>query len=172
MASTSVLSQQSLHSVRENEVGDLGITSSSNGGTAGGRLEGRFDAGSMDTSRGASPEPPSLRDSISGTTAVGLPPNASTLSSTTSRGEPGEFFVEPEWQRVTGRWSRREEGLLQEMKRILDEDLREMPPFPEVVGERRMLRFLRYWKTLLRVEKIDTECTCEICWRTCANFFP
>lgn len=166
MASTSVLSQQSLHSVRENEGGDLGITSSNNRGTGGGRLERCFDAGSMDTNRGASPEPASIRDSVSGTTAVGLPPNASTLSSTTSRGEPGEFFVEPEWQRATGRWSRREEALLQEMKTILDEDLREAPPFPEVVGERRMLRFLRYWKTLLRLEQVDTV------WRTWANFFP
>lgn len=46
-------------------------------------------------------------------------------------------------QRAPGRWSRHEEKLLREMKEIMAEDLRCHPPFPEVVGSRRMLRFLR-----------------------------
>lgn len=55
----------------------------------------------------------------------------------------GEFFVEPEWQRAAGRWTRFEEGLLTEMKAELQNDLKTAPPFLEVVGTRRMLRFLR-----------------------------
>lgn len=55
----------------------------------------------------------------------------------------GEFFVEPEWQRVPGRWAKFEDKLLREMKAELEEDLRAAPPFPEVIGSRRMLRFLR-----------------------------
>ncbi|CAN0168264.1 unnamed protein product, partial [Ectocarpus sp. 12 AP-2014] len=55
----------------------------------------------------------------------------------------GELFVEPEWQRAAGRWTRFEEGLLTEMKVELQDDLKAAPPFPEVVGTRRMLRFLR-----------------------------
>ncbi|CAN0534748.1 unnamed protein product, partial [Ectocarpus sp. 8 AP-2014] len=47
------------------------------------------------------------------------------------------------WQRAAGRWTRFEEGLLREMKAELQDDLRAAPPFPEVVGTRRMLRFLR-----------------------------
>eukprot|EP00903_Cladosiphon_okamuranus_P011122 g10498.t1 len=58
-------------------------------------------------------------------------------------GRGGEFFVEPEWQRVPGRWAKFEDKLLREMKAELDEDLRAAPPFPEVIGSRRMLRFLR-----------------------------
>lgn len=50
-------------------------------------------------------------------------------------------------QREPGRWSRYEERLLREMKEIIAEDLRRHPPFPEVVGSRRMLRFLR-WEML------------------------
>ena len=56
----------------------------------------------------------------------------------------GEFSGEPEWQRAAGRWTKREQRLLREMKALLEEDLRAAPPFPEVVGSRRMLRFLRY----------------------------
>ena len=56
----------------------------------------------------------------------------------------GEFSGEPEWQRAPGRWTKREEHLLREMKALVEEDLRAAPPFPEVVGSRRMLRFLRY----------------------------
>eukprot|EP00904_Undaria_pinnatifida_P007285 jgi/Undpi1/3687/HiC_scaffold_16.g07057.m1 len=55
----------------------------------------------------------------------------------------GEFSGEPEWQRAPGRWTKREEHLLREMKALVEEDLRAAPPFPEVVGSRRMLRFLR-----------------------------
>ncbi|CAM9365698.1 unnamed protein product, partial [Discosporangium mesarthrocarpum] len=54
-----------------------------------------------------------------------------------------EFFVEPEWQRAPGRWSKWETRMIREMKILLDEDIRKAPPFPEVVGSRRMLRFLR-----------------------------
>lgn len=60
-----------------------------------------------------------------------------------SSGSGGEFFAEPEWQRVPGRWAKFEDKLLREMKAELQEDLRAAPPFPEVVGSRRMLRFLR-----------------------------
>jgi len=62
---------------------------------------------------------------------------------TESGGSVGEYFAEPEWQRVPGRWSKFEEKLLKEMKADLQEDLRAAPQFPEVVGSRRMLRFLR-----------------------------
>lgn len=58
-------------------------------------------------------------------------------------GRGGEFFAEPEWQRVPGRWAKFEDTLLREMKAELQEDLRAAPPFPEVIGTRRMLRFLR-----------------------------
>ncbi|CAM9169952.1 unnamed protein product, partial [Phaeothamnion confervicola] len=51
--------------------------------------------------------------------------------------------VEPAWQRVPGRWEEQDAELLMEMKVILAEDLRQSPPFPEVVGQRCMLRFLR-----------------------------
>lgn len=61
----------------------------------------------------------------------------------------GEYFAEPEWQRAPGRWSKREESLLREMKALLEDDLRAAPPFPEVVGSRRMLRFLR-WEEIER----------------------
>lgn len=60
------------------------------------------------------------------------------------RASAGEFFVEPEWQRAPGRWTCREETLLREMKEIMGDNLRRHPPFPEVVGSRRMLRFLRW----------------------------
>ncbi|CAM9904255.1 unnamed protein product, partial [Chrysoparadoxa australica] len=42
-----------------------------------------------------------------------------------------------------GRWSSLEVGKLEEMKVILAEELEREPRFPEVVGERRLLRFLR-----------------------------
>lgn len=54
------------------------------------------------------------------------------------------FYGEPEWQRAPGRWPKWELAKLQEMKMLLEDDLRTSPPFPEVVGSRRMLRFLRY----------------------------
>lgn len=68
---------------------------------------------------------------------------AKTIGSNDGAGSDGEFLVEPEWQRVPGRWAKFEDKLLREMKAELQEDLRAAPPFPEVVGSRRMLRFLR-----------------------------
>lgn len=70
-------------------------------------------------------------------------PAAHTANSNGSGGSGGEFFAEPEWQRVPGRWTKFEDKLLRQMKADLQEDLRAAPPFPEVIGSRRMLRFLR-----------------------------
>ncbi|CAN0106692.1 unnamed protein product, partial [Ectocarpus fasciculatus] len=86
----------------------------------------------------AAPPPPPGEDkskrSSSSSTGGGASANAARR---------GEFFAEPEWQRAAGRWTKFEEGLLGEMKAELQDDLRAAPPFPEVVGTRRMLRFLR-----------------------------
>lgn len=57
---------------------------------------------------------------------------------------PPFFYGEPEWQRAPGRWPKWELAKLHEMKTLMEDDLRTAPPFPEVVGSRRMLRFLRY----------------------------
>ena len=69
--------------------------------------------------------------------------SSSRVGGVESGGTGGEYFAEPEWQRVPGRWTKFEEKLLREMKAELQEDLRAVPQFPEVVGSRRMLRFLR-----------------------------
>lgn len=91
-----------------------------------------------DSSSGSgSPEPRSLPRVVEN-----IDP-ASTATRDHHRRRDGEFIAEPEWQRAAGRWSKREESLLREMKLLLEEDLRAAPPFPEVVGSRRMLRFLR-----------------------------
>lgn len=76
-------------------------------------------------------------------TATALAPAETAHSNGRRDTSGGEFFAEPEWQRVPGRWAKFEDKLLREMKAELQEDLRAAPPFPEVVGSRRMLRFLR-----------------------------
>ena len=40
-------------------------------------------------------------------------------------------------------WSEKDREGLKEIRRVLDKELKEHPPFPEVVGDRRLLRFLR-----------------------------
>ena len=42
-----------------------------------------------------------------------------------------------------GKWTTNEEILLAEMKVSLKTDIERSPPFPEVVGDRRLIRFLR-----------------------------
>lgn len=81
---------------------------------------------------------------VAGATAAAQANTANGNGSGGSGGsDDGEFFAEPEWQRVPGRWTKFEDKLLGEMKADLQEDLRAAPPFPEVIGSRRMLRFLR-----------------------------
>ncbi|CAM9670814.1 unnamed protein product, partial [Sphacelaria rigidula] len=100
----------------------------------------------------------SFDDSSATTTAVSSPVRATTSStnineaqqqprSSTESSFGEEFFAEPEWQRAPGRWKKSEEKLLREMKVLLADDLQRAKSqgvaFPEVVGSRRMLRFLR-----------------------------
>lgn len=118
------------------------MIASSIGNSSGDSTESSQDGGS---SNGNHRENPELSPS---THSRPSPMDRTSAPRQSSQGQSKEeFFVEPEWQRAPGRWSRHEETLLREMKEILDEDLRAAPPFPEVVGSRRMLRFLRYGDT-------------------------
>jgi CRAL/TRIO domain len=45
--------------------------------------------------------------------------------------------------KMTNRWERKEELALQQMRELLLEDLVRRPSYPDVVGDRRLLRFLR-----------------------------
>lgn len=139
--SSMVLSDQPVHHVR-GQRGDLMTTSSSSGNSSnnsGSSCEGESTGnGCADGSLLFSSRVP---EALTATVTRACP---ATPNLPPSRGKRAEFFVEPEWQRAPGRWSQGEEAMLRKMKEILDEDLRASPPFPEVVGTRRMLRFLRY----------------------------
>ncbi len=45
--------------------------------------------------------------------------------------------------RIPGRWSPLETSLLAEMRALCSKELAAAKPFPEVVGDRRLMRFLR-----------------------------
>lgn len=47
------------------------------------------------------------------------------------------------WPLAPNRWSPEESALLDEMKSQLHDDLQAVPQFPEVIGDRRLIRFIR-----------------------------
>lgn len=99
-----------------------------------------FDDSSATTTAGSSPV--RAATSVTDNNETQEPQRSSADSSIAE-----EFFAEPEWQRAPGRWKKSEEKLLREMKVLLADDLQRAKSqgvaFPEVVGSRRMLRFLR-----------------------------
>ena len=46
-------------------------------------------------------------------------------------------------QRKPNRWNKKESELLLKMRETLRDKLKQQKPFPEVVGDRRLIRFLR-----------------------------